>query len=179
MAAPSSPTRWLNGLVLIAFGWLAVLLELAPLNEEAGALPAPDLLFCVCAYFALRRPTGTPAVLVGLMGLVRDLISGGPVGLGALTLLAGVETVRSVSETIRRRGLAAELLMIAIASVGMIALNVLALVVTFSPIPDIMQLVLRAAGTLGAYVLIYLFMRFIMRVRDDAWRDRSLSSGAG
>ena len=102
MASPSGGAfGWLSVIVLAAFGWLAILLEMAPLNEDARAFPAPDLLFCVCAYFALRRPSGSPGLLVGVLGLCRDLVSGGPVGLGAMSLIAGVETMRSVGDAIR------------------------------------------------------------------------------
>ncbi|MEL7464419.1 MAG: hypothetical protein AAFN79_10155, partial [Pseudomonadota bacterium] len=87
--------RWLNALVLIGFGWLAILLELAPLGARASAAPSPELLFCVAAFLALRRPGSTPSALVLLLGLANDVLGGGPAGLGALTMLAAVEALRA------------------------------------------------------------------------------------
>ncbi|MEO0361797.1 MAG: rod shape-determining protein MreD, partial [Pseudomonadota bacterium] len=67
--AGSRAVRWASLLVLVAFGWLAVQIELAPLGARAGATPAPDLLFCVVACLVLRRPEESPAILILLIGL--------------------------------------------------------------------------------------------------------------
>ena len=54
--------RWLNALVLLGLGWLAILLELAPLGGMASATPSPDFLFCVAAFLVVRRSRSTPAM---------------------------------------------------------------------------------------------------------------------
>ena len=109
-------SKWLNAVVLIGFGWLAILLELAPLGGRASATPSPDLLLCVSAFLVLRRPTSTPAGLVLILGLTRDLVGGDAVGLGALTLLGAVEVLRIYRERLLRRTFAYEVAVIALAA---------------------------------------------------------------
>lgn len=170
--------RWLNALVLLAFGWLVILLELAPVNEQARALPAPDILFCVCAYLVLRRPRATPAFLVVLLGLGRDLIGGGPVGVGALTLLAAVEILRALRETLRRRSLAFEFAAVAALALAMTAAQMLALLVTLSPLPALDQLGLRWAETIVAYAVVFAVFRWLLRLGADGPARRGLRGKA-
>lgn len=172
MAYQPGYIRWLNALVLLAFGWVAILFEIAPLNEEARAVPAPDLLFCVCAYLVLRRPNSTPAFLVAILALSRDLLGGGPAGLGALTLLAAVETLRVYRETARTRSLAMEFLIVAGLSLAMTTAQLIGLIVTLAPAPALDQLGLRCLGTALAYLLIFALFRWILRIGDVAETQR-------
>ena len=170
--------KYLNALVLIGFGWLAVLIELTPLNERAATFPAPDLLFCICAFLVIRRPSATPGFLVVLLALARDLISGGPVGLGAITLLAAIEVLRAGGDLLRRRALIFEFGAVAALTFVMIAVQVFALLITLSNTPPLDQLVLRALGTIAAYVGIYILMRWVLRVRGEQVDDRRLTKKA-
>ena len=167
--------KLLNALVLLGFGWLAILIELTPLNEDVGAMPAPDLLFCVCAFLVLRRPSATPGVLIVGLGLARELLGGGPVGLGALTLLAAVEVLRIIGELLHRRPLIFEFAAIGALILAISTLQIFAMLITFSPIPPLDQIGLRALGTIVAYLGVYVVFRWMLRVRGEFIEDRRLS----
>lgn len=88
----SAPAYLLRFLALSALGALLLALELAP--RSAGA-PAPDLLFCLFGAVALARPVAAPLAAPFLLGLARDLLIGGPLGVGALGLLLALELLRA------------------------------------------------------------------------------------
>ena len=169
--------RWLNALVLIGFGWLAILIELAPLGALASAAPSPELLFCVAGFLALRRPASTPTVIVLLLGLASDVISGGPIGLGALTLLAAVEALRANREWLLRHSVVYEIAAVAALAVLMNAAKVVILTIAFVPSPALETLGLGVLGTIGAYILIAAFFRFVMRLRAEPLEARNLIRG--
>ncbi|MEL6792966.1 MAG: rod shape-determining protein MreD [Pseudomonadota bacterium] len=166
--------RWLNALVLVGFGWLAILIELAPLGARASATPSPELLLCVAAFLSLRRPNSTPSALILLLGLASDVISGGPVGLGALTLLAAVEALRANREWLLRHSVIYEVLAIAALAIVMNVVKVVILTMAFVPSPALETLGLGVLATVGAYVAIAAFFRFVMRLRAEPLEARNL-----
>lgn len=167
------PILFANMAVLIGFGWLAILISLTPVDARASALPSPDLLFCVAAFLAIRRPDATPAALVLVLGLAHDLVSGGPVGLGALTLWGGVEYLRFHRERLLRSpvvemgGVAATILAMTVAQLG-----VLLLVLT--PSPPLVVLGAGAFATLLAYGAVALIFRYLFRIRPEAVENLKL-----
>lgn len=171
---PSFYLRWTGVLILLSFGWLAILLELAPLNEEAGALPSPDILFCVIAFLVMRRPGGAPGVLILALGLARDLLGGGPVGLGALVLLAAAETLRAMAEPLRRRSRIYEFAAIAALSLLMTVAQVVILTVSFAALPPIDVLGVRLLMTIGTYFVVFFLFRQILRIRAERTNDLRL-----
>ncbi|MEM7525465.1 MAG: rod shape-determining protein MreD [Pseudomonadota bacterium] len=175
MAAPASRfARWSNVVVLIAFSWLAIQIELAPLGGRADATPAPDLLFCVVAYFVVRRPEASPALLIIILGLMRDMIGGGPAGLGALVLLAGAEGLRAYGPSIRRRSVAVELTAIAAATLAVTTIEAVALTLVLAPAPPLEILGRGALATFLAYILVAGLFRWVLRVRPDIEETRTI-----
>jgi rod shape-determining protein MreD len=171
---PSLYLRWTGALILTSFGWLAILLELAPLNESAGDLPSPDILFCVVAFMVMRRPGGAPGVLILTLGLARDLLSGGPVGLGALTLLAAAETMRYLAEPLRRSSRIYEFATIAALTTAVTLAHIIVLTLVFAALPPLDVLALRLVMTVGTYFLVFFFFRQILRIRAERLYDRRL-----
>ncbi|PRY95701.1 rod shape-determining protein MreD [Hasllibacter halocynthiae] len=60
----------------------------------AGRLPGPDLLLLVALAWVVRRPAQAPAPLAAIAFLLRDLLNGGPPGLGAALDLLATERMR-------------------------------------------------------------------------------------
>lgn len=169
---PSLYLRWTGTLILLCFGWLAILLELAPINEAAGALPSPDILFCVVAFLVMRRPGSAPGVLILTLGLARDLLGGGPVGLGALTLLAAAETLRYLAEPLRRRSRIYEFLAIALLAAAIAIAHVIVLTMALAAVPPLDVLAMRLVMTVGTYFLVFFLFRQILRIRAERLGDR-------
>ncbi|MEM1346027.1 MAG: rod shape-determining protein MreD, partial [Pseudomonadota bacterium] len=93
-AKPSGLAIAVRALLLALAGLVAIAVEAAPLGLEPRALPSPDLLACLVACWAVRAPEAAALVLVFALGLVRDLLTDLPIGLGALTLVLLAEAMR-------------------------------------------------------------------------------------
>ena len=118
-----------------AFAWLAIALGLAPVGGGIGALPGPDLLFCVTAAVAARRPALAAAPLVFALGLARDMLGGGAIGIGALALTVAAAALRAQADTLRRRVFFAEWGLAALWAAATLALPWLLLTATLAPAP--------------------------------------------
>lgn len=165
--------RFANAMVLAGFGWLAILLELAPVDLRASATPSPDLLFCVSAFLVIRRPSSTPAALIVVLGLARDLIGGGPVGVGALSLMLAVEALRFHRDALIRSW-AREFAAVALVAFAMIAAQVVALTLAFAPSPALDTLALGGVFTCFAYVALALLLRYLFRIKGEAAENLTL-----
>ncbi|WP_207462607.1 rod shape-determining protein MreD [Azospirillum sp. SYSU D00513] len=66
---------------------MLVLVGLVPLQIPSYAVVAPQFALTAVFYWAIHRPDLMRPVTVFLIGLLQDLLSGGPLGLNALVLL--------------------------------------------------------------------------------------------
>lgn len=172
------PILFANMAVLLGFGWLAILISLTPVDARASASPSPDLLFCVAAFLAIRRPDATPAALIIILGLVRDLAGGGPVGLGALTLWTGVEYLRFHRDRLLR-STATEFGVVAATILAMSVAQLGALLLVLTPSPPLEVLGAGALVTLIAYGAVSLIFRYLFLIRPEAIENLKLIGRAG
>ena len=83
-----NPARILASATPALLATLAVILVNLPVSVTAGLLPPPVLALAPIYYWALMRPDLMPPFAVLLLGLLEDLLSGGPPGLWAAGFLA-------------------------------------------------------------------------------------------
>lgn len=172
-------TRFLaNILVLTGFGWLAILISLTPVDSRASAPATPDLLFCIIVFFTIRRPGVTPGALILVMGLLRDLAAGGPVGPGALTLWAGAEFLRFHRETIMR-SIFAEAGAVAAVIIAVNVIQLAVLLAAFTPSPPLEVLAAGAALTFVSYLILGGLLRLIFRIRMEPAENHKLIGRSG
>lgn len=147
-----------------AAGWLALTVEFAPKAGSGG----PDLLFCVAAFWAIRRPRSAPAALIVALGLARDLLDGGPVGAGALGLLAATEALRALGPRLRRGSLLSEAGHVAAAAALAAAIPWLMLGLTLADAPPFGDVARRVGLTALAWPATVLALRGVLRLRSEA-----------
>ena len=140
----------------LALGWLAILLELAPLGGRISALPAPDLLFCVAAAAVVRPGRKAPAVAVFLLGLVRDALGGGPLGVGALALTVAVEGMRASAVAPRPLSFLGLWVRAVLWAAAAAAFVWLLLLVALAPAPALSDIAARVGLTALAYPVVAL-----------------------
>ena len=162
-----SAKRLLRAALFILLGLLAIVAEAAPLGHPAAAIPSPDLLFLVVAFFAIRRPGTGLMLVVFLLGLVRDLLTDAPVGAGALTLFLAAEGLRALSPTLRSASFATELLVVSAALAASLAVQWLLVVLTLLQPPPPVVLARQWALTIALYPVIALLLRWMFRI---GWR---------
>ncbi|MFN3614493.1 MAG: hypothetical protein ACK4WC_08035 [Rubrimonas sp.] len=153
-------TRLFSLGLMIFFGWAGLAVELAP----GRAMPRPDILFCVVALWSLRRPLWTASLAVFALGLARDLLGGGPVGLGAITLLLASAVMRGRAAAVRRRSMLVEWATVAAAFALMMLAQQALLTLTLAPTIPTEDIVLRLAATATVWPAIALALRWAVRI---------------
>jgi rod shape-determining protein MreD len=124
----------------------------------------PDLLFCVAALWSIRRPAAAPLTLLFAIALARDLVSGAPVGLGALAFVLVSAALRRNSAVLRRRAFPVEWLTVTAAAALMLTVQQALLIVTLAPTPSFDGLGAHFGATALAYPAVALFFRWAARV---------------
>lgn len=153
----------------------AILIEVAPLGLSAGASSAPDLVAAAVFFWALRRPEATPILLVFLVAICRDLLTGGPVGAGALALVLGAEMLRA------RNGaqLAAhlELALFAVFALTTGLASWFMVWISAGGAPALSEILSRAAVSAICYPLIYFVFHMVFRIRSRELAERNSVGG--
>ena len=126
---------WDSSVALLA-GLACILVGLIPITPGADSYPMPDLLFCVLAYWVLRRPEGASLPLVFALGLIADLMLGRPVGLATFLLVVMTEILRGQSLALRDVSFIFEWLLFAVLTALMLLGQMLLLWITFSEVPS-------------------------------------------
>jgi rod shape-determining protein MreD len=80
------------------------MLYVAPLRLGNFTIPMPLFPFMAIYFWSMTRPEYMPYIAVFLIGLFQDLLTGGPVGLWALTYLLSVVFLSTQIEIIAGRG---------------------------------------------------------------------------
>ncbi|MEM1278109.1 MAG: rod shape-determining protein MreD [Pseudomonadota bacterium] len=159
-----SLARMLRMAGFVGLGFVAVSIEIAPVGLTASALPSPDLLFCLTAYCALRRPEAVPLLLVFAIGLMRDLLTDGPPGIGALILTLSALFLTESRTWFLNRPLLIEWLAISLIFALGLALHWVLVVASFAPAPLIAGLAWLVLATAAAYLPVALLLRLVLRI---------------
>lgn len=163
-----SPARLAGVAFVLALGLVAIAVEAAPLGIAADAWPSPDILFCIIAFWSLRRPAAVPLLAVFAAGLARDLLTDAPVGAGALSLVLASEALKTGARTLARRGVGAEWLAVAGVFAATLVLQWLLVLLTLAHPAYLVELGRQWLVTLALYPLLGLTFRWLFQVRAAA-----------
>lgn len=164
-AGLSALGRLVRALALVLAACLAIALEAAPLGLAPLALPSPDLVACVVAVWVVRTPEAVPLALIFAIGLMRDLVTDIPPGLGALSLVVAAEIVRSQRDMLVRQPFAVEWLWVGLALAVMMLLQWGVVLLSLSQPPYIETMAEIFGITLAAYPLVAATARWGLRLR--------------
>ncbi len=162
-----SPPRLIRIALLLALGLAAIFVEAAPLGLSADAYPSPDILFCVVAYWSIRRPEAAVLIAVFALGLARDLMTDAPVGAGALTLVFAAEFLKALGHGLSRRSFATEWLLLAAVLALVIMAQWLIVLVLLAHPPYLTDLGYQWLATMALYPVLALVFRWLFRI---GWR---------
>lgn len=165
LSAWLSPARLLHMAFVLALALVAVSIEAAPLGHHADAWPSPDLVFCIVAYWSLRRPEAVPLIAVFALGLARDLLTDAPPGAGALTLVLASEALKAAARPLARRGVGAEWLAVAGVFAALLIAQWLMVLLVLAHPPYLVELGRQWLITLALYPLLAAVFRWLFRVR--------------
>ena len=165
LSAWLSPARLAHVAFVLVLAFVAVSVEAAPLGFPADAWPSPDLVFCIVAYWSLRRPEAVPLLAVFAAGLARDLLTDAPVGAGALTLVLAAEGLKAAARAITRRGFGAELMAVAGAFAAVLLAQWLMVLLVLAHPPYLVELGQQWLITIALYPVLAAVFRWLFQVR--------------
>ncbi|PHS27342.1 MAG: hypothetical protein COA85_05245 [Robiginitomaculum sp.] len=149
---------------------LCVMLYVAPLRVGNFTIPMPLFPFMAIYFWSMTRPAFMPYIAIFLIGLFQDVLTGGPVGLWALSYLLTVVMISTQSDVIAGRGRPALWAGFMLAAVLATALVWIIARIALGPDP--------AGGRLGAemllsvlvYPLVGRFFALVQRATNQARR---------
>lgn len=158
-----SPARFLVTSLPVALAVFAVIFVNVPVSITGGLLPSPLLALTAVYFWSLMRPDLMPPTAVLLVGLLEDLLSGGPPGLWAAGFLAAYTFADSQRDQLAGlSGIGAVIGFGAAMFVTAFVVYVLAAVV-YSQLPPVAPLLLSSAVTIVFYPLVALLFGGLQR----------------
>lgn len=153
---------WLGLMVVAMFA------RLLPIDLSLFGRPGPDLMLILTLGWVLRRPAHLPAVAIGLVWLVEDLLTLRPPGLWALMVLGGTEFLRARHAMVREINLLLEWAMAAGVIVAMWLAYRVILGIVMVPNEALDLSLWRLAVTVALYPLAVFVLHFVLQVRKPA-----------
>lgn len=146
-----------NGEVLAGFG--ALLLD---------GLQSPDVLMMLTFAWLLRRPDQLPFWLIALMFFLRDLLTGAPPGIGALTVLVATELLRRRQEPLREVSFLVECGNVVVFAGVAMGLARVIMAALFLPLPPLGLQFMVLISSILAYPFTVFALRLMLGLRKTA-----------
>lgn len=147
-----------------ALALLIIFFHLLPLDTEPRFWAPPDLLLALAMAWSLRRPDFVPALSIGLVMLLTDLLFQRPPGLLALLTVLGCEFLKARASPHRESTFVSEWLAVALVLTGIATSNRLVLVLFGVQQAPLGLTVIQIAMTILTYPLVVWVSQAILGV---------------
>lgn len=167
--AEQRPARiWVMRSLYLGLSFFIIFLHLLPLATSPTRWFAPDFLMAFTFAWAMRRPEYVPALCVGGMILLADLLFQRPPGLFAGLVVVGAETLRARAIANRDMPYLVEWMSVAGVMITVIIAERLFLAIFFIAAPSLSLVLLQLAMTIALYPLVVMISHFVFNVRRPA-----------
>lgn len=157
--------RWIMRAAFIALGLAIIVFSLMPLETTPRRWTGPDLLLVLCCAWTLRRPDYAPALSIGLLVFLADLMFQRPPGLMAALVVLACEWLKGQGRAMRDLPFPAEWLAAAAAMTAVIIGYRVILAITFAPLPPITLSLIQLVASVLVYPLAVLFLMAFFGLR--------------
>ena len=157
------PARLFASLLPAVLALSLVLLANMPVSFTGGLLPVPALALACVYFWVLVRPDLMPPIVVLLIGLAEDLLSGGPPGLWAAGFLAALWLTDKQRETFAGLTGAGALIGFAGAMLFASACAYVLAAIVYLRLAPVAPLLLQSTTTVIFYPLIAMSMGWMLR----------------
>ncbi|OZB17347.1 MAG: rod shape-determining protein MreD [Rhodobacterales bacterium 34-62-10] len=171
MAEGSTPRIWAMRMMFVALAMLLIFSKLVPLDFQPQVWAGPDMLVALIFAWALRRPEFVPALSVGLIILLADLLFLRPPGLWAALMVIGTQALKNRARTLRDQPFMMEWLAVAGIFLTISLVNRLVLAVLMIPQAPLGLTVIHVVMTLICYPVIVMISQWVFGVRKAAPGD--------
>lgn len=162
-ARAETATRIARATAPTVLGVFGVLILAAPLRLFAGAVATPLIPLVVVYFWSLYSPRHLPAISVFLIGLLQDLLSGGPLGLWPAVYLAVQYVAMSQQAYFLGREVHVVWMGFAVAAASVSFILWLFMSLLSATLLPILPLMLQMATTIAVYPLFAIVFRDLHR----------------
>ncbi len=160
--------NWLRQVALFLFACLIIFYQLIPFSLIPGALPSPDIMFCVICAFIIRRPEIVPFWLIGIIYFTFDVFESRPFGVWTASILIMTEVLRANRNAFRENLFPFEWIAISTIFILALAVNQIFLVMSIVPTPPFYNLLWQFIFTVLSYPIVLFIITYVLRVRKPA-----------
>jgi len=164
--AEHRPARvWVMRSLYLGLSFFIIFLHLLPLTTSPNRWVAPDLMMALTFAWAMRRPEYVPALCVGGIILLADLLFQRPPGLTAGLIVVGAETLRARAVANRDMPYLVEWMSVAGVMIGVVLAQRLLLAIFFIPAPALSLVLQELMMTIALYPVVVMLSHFVFNVR--------------
>lgn len=171
MNQPRHYLFWSRRLVFLGLGFFLIVAAMLPFNLEIPGWPGPDLLYCLCVAYVIRRPDIGAFWAITALLLLADILHMRPLGLWTLILLLLTEGFRSRNLDFRDMIFPVEWLVVSLGFACALLIEHVILGLALVPNARFLELFKLFLQTVIAYPLIILFLHFVLHIRKYAPGD--------
>lgn len=158
-------TGWYQALLYFLATSVAIVVLLLPMGLSADSWFMPDLVLALTFAWVIRRPDAVPFYLIGMVGLLADILLDRPIGPWALLLMLGAEVLRMQSRVIREYPLLVEWLWVSGMFAAMLIAQRMLFFVTLVPNLPLGDLLQYFVTTIVCYPLVVVVLHWVLGVR--------------
>lgn len=147
---------------------LSLFIRLLPLGQDLTPWPRPDLLVCLTFAWVLRRPDYLPALMIGAVFFVEDLLLLRPPGLWALMVLLGSEFLRRRVGLLREVKIVLEVVIVSVVLLVMTLGYRIILAIVMVPQAPLGLSLGQFIATIAVYPVVVLVSHYVFQVRKPA-----------
>ncbi|MDG1129200.1 rod shape-determining protein MreD [Seohaeicola saemankumensis] len=171
MAEGSTTRVWGMRMMYLALALVLIFAQLMPLDFSPQAWAGPDLLVAFTFAWALRRPEFVPALSIGLVVLLADLLFLRPPGLWAALMVLGTQALRNRARNLRDQPFVMEWLAVAGVFLAISVANRLVLAILMVPQAPLGLTIIHVLMTLICYPVVVMLSQWVFGVRKAAPGD--------
>ena len=159
---------WLHRALFVGLALVLLFLRLLPLGSMAGDLPGPDILLCLIFAWTMRRPDYLPALLIGAVVLLEDLILMRPPGLWTALVIIASEFVRARVALTRELNFGVEWLVVAGLMLGLLVCYRMAFALAFLPQESFGFAMVQVIWSIVCYPVVVFLSRYVLDLHKPA-----------
>jgi rod shape-determining protein MreD len=168
---------WLMRAAFVGLALLILFVHLLPLNSAPSNWALPNLMMGFAFAWSVRRPEYVPAILLGLVLLLGDLLLQRPPGLWAVIVLLACESLKAKAPTLRVATFFTEWATVAGLIIGATVVNRVILAVLLVDVPGLWLTFVQMGLTVIFYPAFVFVTHAIMGVRKSAPGDLDMLGG--
>lgn len=165
MSALSARHVWTYRALFIVVSLAVITLKLMPLNLAAVGVPGPDLLVLLTFAWMVRQPAVVPLGLLLTIFLLADFLFMRPPGLWTALMILASEALRRRRLTMTEFPFLVEWAAVAVAIMGMVLLNRLALWILLVDLDTLGLTLTHAIVTIAIYPAVVVASKYIFGLR--------------